>query len=437
MDLKKFVELQYMKHDKLVRLQEKRLRKIIRFAYENTELYRKKLKSANLTPDDIRTLEDLRKMPFSSKEDIVKDPFAAVADKNDLFKLHTTSGTSGKGETIIFFTRNDWDHYVMQNARCLLSAGFTKDDIVYNSTPYGMFFAGQVLHDGVEAIGGFVIPASTLKTGAAHINYIKNPFFKPTAFIGLPQYFLRWGLWWQKNGGNPRESTLKKAYVLGEPVPDPVRKKIEDTWDVDCRIGYGLSEIGASAECEEKNGFHWCEDEVIVEVVDPKTGEPVEDGQEGELVYTTLTKTGTLAIRYKSGDKSAILGRDCSCGRTHAKLQLIQTRLDDLMKVKGTLVSPYTIEDIMFSQNIEGFLAVIDKESDFDVIRIYVKASETDDLKDRIITDFKTKTKFSPSFIKFVKELPQIGRKGKRVVDLRKASPLNEIVKEYEKKTSG
>ena len=432
MDLKEFVQLQYMKPEEIVKLQEKRLRHIIKFAYDNTELYRAKLKSVNLTPEDIKTIEDLQKIPFSSKIDIVKDPFAAVGDKQNLFKLHTTSGTSGKGETIVYFTYNDWEHYAIQNARCLLSTGFTKEDIVYNSTPYGLFFAGQVLHDGAKLIGAFVIPASTLTTGWAHINNIKNPFFKPTAFVGLPQYFLRWGHTWVKAGGDPSKSTLKKAYVLGEPVPHSVREKIETIWGVDCRIGYGLSEIGASAECDEKNGYHWCEDEAIVEVIDPKTGEPVNEGEKGELVYTTLTKTGTIAIRYQSGDESAILGRDCSCGRTHVKLRLIETRLDDLMKVKGTLVSPYNIESAMFSQNIEGFLCVIDKEDYSDVIRIYIKAPESKKLLGQLRTAMKTTAKFSPTLMKFVDDLPQIGRKGKRVVDLRKKSPLNKMVYEYE-----
>jgi phenylacetate-CoA ligase len=432
MDLKKFIQLQYMKPDEIVKLQEKRLRKIIKFAYDNAETYHNKMNSANLKPDDIRTIEDLQKIPFSSKIDVVENPFGVVGDKENLFKLHTTSGTSGRGETIVFYTYNDWEHYTLQNARCLLSAGFTKEDIVYNATPYGMFFAGQVLHDGAKLLGAFIIPASTLKTGWAHINNIQNPHFKPTAFVGLHQYLLRWGHTWIKAGGHPAKSTLKKAYVLGEPVPPKVREKIEWMWGLDCRIGYGLSEIGASAECDEKNGYHWCEDEVIVEVIDPKTGEPVEDGERGELVYTTLTKTGMLAIRYRSGDESALLGRECSCGRTHVKLRLIETRIDDLMKVKGTLVSPYTIENAMYAHDIEGFLCVIDREQDSDVIRIYVRADRSKDLLNKLVTEVKTKAKFSPTSIQFVDELPQIGRKGKRVVDLRKESPLNELVFAYE-----
>lgn len=432
MDLKEFIQLQYLEPEKVVALQEKRLRKIITFAYENTDLYRRKLKAGNLKPEDIKTLEDLRKIPFSSKEDIVKDPWSAVGDKENVYKIHTTSGTSGKGETIVFFTYNDWKRYELQNARCLISAGFSKTDRIYNSTPYGMFFAGQVLHDGAKLIGAFIIPASTLKTGWAHINYITNPFLKPTAFIGLAQYLLRWGHTWIKGGGQPANSPLRRAYVLGEPVPPAVREKLEKMWDLDCRIGYGLSEIGASAECDEKNGFHWCEDEVIVEVIDPKTGEPVNEGEKGELVYTTLTKTGTIAIRYKSGDESAILGRDCSCGRTHVKLKLIENRLDDLMKIKGTLVSPYAIEEAIFRTDIEGFLCVIDRWEDSDVIRLYVMASETQSLKKQIINKFQTATKFSPTAISFVDDLPQIGRKGKRIVDLRKQSPNNDLIREFE-----
>ena len=130
-------------------------------------------------------------------------------------------GSSGKGETIVFFTKSDWNGYVEQNARCLIRCGCTANDRYYNSTPYGMFFAGQVLHDGAKRLGGFIIPASTLSTGLAHLKNIFNPIYRPTVFVGLPQYFLRWGNTWKKLGKNPKDSTLKKAYVLGEPVPPP------------------------------------------------------------------------------------------------------------------------------------------------------------------------------------------------------------------------
>jgi len=440
MNLQDFLKLEYRKEKDIIKLQEERLRKIIKFAYENTELYRKKLKAASLTPDDIKTLDDLKKIPFLTKEEIVKDPLSVVGDKKNLFKLHTTSGTSGKGETIVYFTYNDWEHYVLQNARCLVLAGFTKEDRVYNSTPYGLFFAGQVLHDGAVKVGCFVIPASSLKTGDAHIKNIKNPFYHPTAFVGLPQYFLRWGNTWKKEGGDPTGSSITKAYVLGEPVPEPVRKKIEAVWGVDCRVGYGLSEVGAGAECEEKNGYHWREDQIIVECIDPETGDPVEEGEKGELVYTTLTKTGTIAIRYKSSDESALLGRDCSCGRTHMKLKLIETRIDDLTKIKGTLVSPYAIEDALFSHDIEGYLCVVDRGEDTDIVRIYVKSNTSDEeelMIEEIMSSVKTNTKFSPSSVHFVRKLPQIGRKGKRFVDLRKKSAINQVVIDFEKEYLG
>ena len=191
LDLKKFVERQYMKPKDTIKLQEKRLRKTIKLAYEKSKLYHNKFKMANIRPDDIKTLEDLNKIPFPSKQDFTVNPHGPVGDFDNLFKVHTTSGTSSNIPTMVFFTYNDWNRYVLQNARCLVTAGFTKDDIVYNSTPYGMFFAGQVLHDGSVLLGCFVIPASTLKTGQAHINNLQNPFFKPTGFIGLAQYLLR------------------------------------------------------------------------------------------------------------------------------------------------------------------------------------------------------------------------------------------------------
>ncbi|MFX1449622.1 MAG: phenylacetate--CoA ligase family protein [Promethearchaeota archaeon] len=427
-------DLDFIKEKDLIKLQQDRLKKIIHYAYENTRLYKNKLKSAGLTPNDIKTLEDLKKIPFSSKIDIVNDPEGAVGDLNSVYKVHTTSGSSGRGETIVFFTKSDWETYVTQNVRCLVRCGCTEKDRFYNSTPYGMFFAGQVLHDAAKELGGFIIPASSLQTGMAHLNNIFNPIYRPTAFIGLPQYFLRWGNTWKKTGKDPRDSTLKKAYVLGEPVPYSVRKKIEDLWGVDCKIGYGLSEIGAGSECEEKNGIHWPEDDVIVEVVDPKTGEIVGPNEKGELVYTTLTKTGTIAIRYKSGDESSIIGRDCACGRKIVKLSLIEQRLDDLTKIKATLVSPYQIESAMFNNDIRTYLCVIDKVEDSDVIRIYVEADKSDKIKEKIIQSIKTHLKISPTSVNFVESIPQIGRKGKRFIDLRKKHPMAEIVRNFEAK---
>ncbi len=427
-------DLDFIKEKDLIKLQENRLRKVIHYAYDNTRLYKNKLKSVGLKPDDIKTLDDLKKIPFSSKIDIVSDPEGAVGDLNNVFKIHTTSGTSGQGETIVFFTKSDWKTYVAQNVRCLVRCGCTAKDRYYNSTPYGMFFAGQVLHDAAKELGGFIIPASTLKTGMAHLNNIFNPIFRPTVFIGLPQYFLRWGNTWKKIGKNPSDSTLKKAYVLGEPVPPSVRKKIEDLWGVDCKIGYGLSEIGAGSECEEKNGIHWPEDDVIVEVVDPKTGEVLGPNEKGELVFTTLNKTGTIAIRYKSGDESSILGRGCACGRNLVRISLIEQRLDDLTKIKATLVNPYQFESAMFNNDIRTYLCVIDKVEDSDVIRIYVDADESNNLKNKIVQSIKTHLKLSPTSVKFVENIPQIGRKGKRFIDLRKKHPMAEIVREFEAK---
>ncbi|MHA1377555.1 MAG: phenylacetate--CoA ligase family protein [Candidatus Helarchaeota archaeon] len=430
-----FKDLDFIKKEDLIKLQEKRLRKLIKFAYTNTRIYHNKLKSVGLTADDIKTLKDLKKIPFSSKIDIVNDPEGAVGDMNNVFKIHTTSGTSGRGETIVFFTYKDWDTYVTQNARCLLRCGCSSKDRYYNSTPYGMFFAGQVLHDGAKALNPeLIIPASSLKTGLAHLKNIFNPIYRPTVFIGLPQYFLRWGNSWKKLGNDPRESTLKKAYVLGEPVPPSVRKKIEDLWDVDCKIGYGLSEIGAGSECEVQDGLHFPEDDVIVEVIDPKTGETLGPNEKGELVYTTLTKTGTIAIRYKSGDESSILGRDCACGRSLVKISLIEQRLDDLTKIKATLVSPYQIENAMFSTDIRTYLCVIDKVEDSDVVRIYVDAEKSEEMKNKIINAIKTETKLSPTSVNFVNEIPQIGRKGKRFIDIRKPHPMAKLIREFENK---
>jgi phenylacetate-CoA ligase len=384
------------------------------------------MKKNNLTPDDINSVENLSKLPIISKSDIIKDYWGPVGKPEEVYKFHTTSGTSGT-PTVVCYTYHDWEMYVEQNIRCLKLAGISREDIIHNGTPYGMFFAGFVIHDAAKELGAKIVPAGRLTTGKQHLDLIE--LFNSTVFVGIPQYLLKLGYYVLENDEDPKEYPLKKAYVLGEPLPESKRNRIENMWDIDVRIGYGLSEVGAGAECEEKCGLHWPNDHVIVEVIN------ADSKGRGELCYTTITKTGTLAIRFASGDRSKIVGK-CSCGRDSILIDYIEERLDDLTKIKGTLISPYTIDDILFKfDEIRNYLFIVDSNLGLDSSRVYIElqSEESEDLKKKIKNFLLASLSISVD-IKFVKKesIPLIGRKGKRFIDLRKNSKYEQVIREFE-----
>lgn len=407
---------------RLSELENRRLRKVVRVAYEKTRLYRRKFKEARIEPDDVKSYDDLVKLPFSSKEDFTGRFMDAVASKVSVW--HTTSGTSGT-PTVVGFSEGDVKVQVSIEARNLATAGFVENDVVYNTTPYGMFFAGICLHEGARSIGAAVIPAGKQPSAKRHVELIKA--FKPTAIVGIPQYILKLAhVYEDAFGVDPRRSTLKKAYVLGEPLPASMRQRLEDAWGIEVRAGYGLTEAGSGAECEFKEGVHWPEDHTLVEVVDPETGERVGEGEEGELVYTTLTRTGTLSIRFKSSDHSKVVAEGCGCGRTLLRVMPPKFRLDGMAKIRGTLTSPYTLDSIMYEYpEVRNYLCVVEKDDRgvSDLMRLYVEA----DLEDpgtvkKIREEVNGRISVTPDLIKYVPpdSIPSFGRKETRFIDLRR-----------------
>jgi phenylacetate-CoA ligase len=410
-----------MSREELLNLQEKKFKRTMELAFK-TQLYSGKFREAGLSPSDITSIEDLIKLPFSSKQDIVKDYRAAIADYNDLSVFHTTSGTSGT-PTVVGYTNNDVETQISNEARNLLTAGFKKEDTILNTTPYGMFFAGIDIHEAIRRIGAVVVPAGKQATGRQQADMIH--FYRPTGVIGIAQFLLKWAILYEDMfGEDPREGSLDRGYVLGEPVPEGKRKRIEDIWDIDLRIGYGLTEVGSGGECEEKHGVHWPEDLSLVEVIDPETDERVAEGERGELVYTTISRTGTLAIRFRSRDSSYIVGGDCSCGRITRRVMPPEFRLDGLIKIKGTLTSPFAIDSAIFSyEDVRDYLVIVSEDSSgLDRIDVFIDKdtltpSQLEELSDR----FGGKVWFSPSSVKVVEKdsIPVIGRKGKKLIDLR------------------
>jgi phenylacetate-CoA ligase len=428
-------DVERLSREKLERLQRRRLRSILRLGYEKTRLYREKFKQAGVLPNDIKTYDDLVKIPFSSKEDFVKDHLAPIASRVSVW--HTTSGTSGL-PTIIGFSDNDLEAQTSIEARNLSMIGVTSQDVVHNVTPYGMFFAGICLHQGARCLGAAVIPAGKLPTGKQQAVIID--VFRPTVILGVPQFILKLSYVYEKEvGKDPRKSSLRLAYALGEPLPSVLREKLEQRWGVEVRIGYGLTEAGSAAECEERNGVHWPEDHTLVEVIDPKTGERVSEGEEGELVFTTLTRTGTLSIRFRSNDFSRAIFEKCSCGRTLLRVAPPKYRLDDLVKIRGTLTSPFAIDSAIFEfPEIRNYLLVVEKDPTeiVDLIKIFVEADYQDS---KTVEGLAEKLGggicVTPNMIKYVPlgSIPTIGRKEVRFIDLRKDTPYKDAVKEFMK----
>jgi phenylacetate-CoA ligase len=428
-----------LSREELLNLQEKKFKRTMELAFK-TPLYSQKFKEAGLSLADITSLKDLEKLPFSSKQDIVKDYRAAIADHSNLAVFHTTSGTSGT-PTVVGYTNNDVETQTINEARNLLTAGFKKGDIIINTTPYGMFFAGVCIHDAIRRIGAVVVPAGKLASSRQQVDMIH--FYRPTGVIGIAQFILRWAsLYEDMFGEDPRESSLNRGYALGEPVPEGKRKRIEDVWGIDLRIGYGLTEVGSGGECEEKNGVHWQEDLSLVEVIDPDNNERVADGERGELVYTTISRTGTLAIRFCSRDSSFIVGGDCSCGRITRRVMPPEFRLDSLIKIKGTLTSPFAIDSAIFSyEGVRDYLVVVSEDSSgLDRVDVYIDSDsftprQIESLYDR----FGGKVWFNPSSVKIVEKdsIPVIGRKGKKIIDLRTEADYGDELKTFLEKYGG
>ncbi len=426
------LKIEKLAHKEMVELQNKRLRSTINLAFKSKH-YQEKLRKANIHPSDIRSLEDLEKIPFSSKNDIVKDFRSVIGDPASLSVYHTTSGTTGI-PTIVGFTKNDVETQISIEKRNLQIIGVKKSDIVDNTTPYGLFFAGIDLHEAARRIGSVVIPAGKLLTGKQQAHIIS--YFKPTVILGIPQFMLKWKYDYEDLGEDPFKSSLRLAYTLGEPIPEKVRKRIENEWNLEVRAGYGLTEAGSGAECHFKGYYHWPEDQTYVEVIDPETGEQLGEDEEGELVYTTLTRTGTLAVRFRSGDISRLIYGECDCGRKTVRIALIKYRRDELVKIRGTLTSPYVIDEAILKRpEVRNYLFIIDKdEKGVDTVKIYIEAEKK---KQDILKDLSERLGgaicFTPAEVIYVplNSIIEIGRKARRFIDLRKEKSYEKVVREF------
>jgi phenylacetate-CoA ligase len=333
----------------LEELQMKRLKQTVRQAYKNIPFYKEHFSKLHIQPKDIASLKDIRKLPFTTREDLREYyPFGMLAvTKEQVVRLHTSSGTTGKPKAI-FFSKKDVDRAAELIARCLIMTGVAKDDVLQNMMTYGLFTGALVMHYGAEKVGVLVIPAGPGNT-KRQLALMQD--FKTTTLHITPSYALYLASVMQNEGLDPQKDfTLRRAYLGSEPYSEETRKKIEKFFHIDVYNSYGLSEMngpGVAFECREKNGMHLWEDNFIMEIIDPDTGETKPDGEKGELVLTTLYREAMPILRYRTSDITRILPGKCKCGRTHRRISRIIGRTDDMIIVRGVNIFPQQIERVL------------------------------------------------------------------------------------------
>jgi phenylacetate-CoA ligase len=333
----------------LERLQLQRLQGTVRRVAARVPFYRQRFAELGVKPEDIASLADLRRLPFTTSADLRANyPAGLLAVPSDhTLRLHTSSGTTGKPKAL-FFSRKDVNNAAELIARSMVMTGVTEEDILQNMMTYGLFTGALVMHYGAEKVGCLVIPAGPANSEK---QLLLMQDFRSTVVHITPSYALYFASFLESKGIDPRRDlALRKAFVGAEPYTEETRRKIEKALAVDVYNSYGLSEMngpGVAFECAHKNGMHLWEDHFILEIVDPQTGEPVPDGKPGELVLTTLCREAMPILRYRTRDITSLIPGKCACGRTHRRLQRITGRTDDVIIVRGVNIYPQQIEQIL------------------------------------------------------------------------------------------
>lgn len=358
-------------------LQLERLKTTVERVYSNTPFYKEKFNQLGVSPADIQSLEDIRKLPFTVKFDLRENyPFGLFASPmEEVVRIHGSSGTSGK-PTIVGYTKNDIEMWSELLARAIVAAGGRKSDIFHNAYGYGLFTGGIGLHYGAEKLGAAVVPISGGNT-ERQITLIND--FKPRGLVGTPSYILTIAEKMEEMGIDPATNGIEYGIFGAEPWSEEMRRALEEKLKIKAIDIYGLSEVmgpGVSIECyEAQDGLHLAEDHFFIEIIDPKTLEPVADGEDGELVITSLTKEALPIIRYHTGDITAITREKCICGRTTTRMTRVKGRTDDMLIIRGVNVFPSEIERELLQ--IEGlaphYQIHLLKNKNLDEIEIHVE----------------------------------------------------------------
>ncbi len=342
-------EIECMDRDSLEALQLEKLKSQVHYTYENVDYYRNKMDEMGVSPDDIQTLDDVRKLPFTDKS-VLRDtfPFGLFATSlDDVIELHSSSGTTGK-PIVVGYTKDDMDVWSDCIARLVQMASVVPTDLAQMAFGYGMFTGGFGLHYGLQKLGCAMIPAGSGNT-ERHIQMIDD--YKTTVLIATPSYAMHICEVGEELGYDWETSPLRVGLFGGEPCPPGLKQEIESRMHIICTDNYGLTEVmgpGVSGEClASRNQQHIAEDHFLWEVVDPDTGEPVPDGEMGELVLTPLDKQAIPVLRYRTHDLTRVTKKPCACGRTHARMDKVRSRSDDMLIIRGTNVFPSQIEDVL------------------------------------------------------------------------------------------
>ncbi|MFQ6051556.1 MAG: phenylacetate--CoA ligase family protein [Candidatus Hydrothermarchaeota archaeon] len=361
-------------------LQEKRLRRIVGYAYKNSPFYKNLFDRIGLDPSSIKKLEDLSKIPFTTKEDLRSSyPYGFLAVPiSEIVRFHASSGTTGK-PVLVTYTKEDINNWTELMARVLTCAGIKKEDILQLIYNYAFFTGGLGFHYGAEKIGAAVVPSGVGNT-ARQIMTMRD--LGVTAFSSTPSYALYLAEYARNEGIDVSEFNVKRAIFGAEPWSESMRKKIEDAYGIVAYDNYGLSELcgpGVSVECEERDGMHVWTDHFLLEVVDPETGEVLDTNEEGELVFTTLTKEAMPLLRYRTGDISFLYDEDrCGCMRTHPKISRLIGRSDDMLIIRGVNVFPSQIEQVLMRiPGVEDhYQIIVDRSGMLDQLKINIEVNE-------------------------------------------------------------
>ena len=368
-----------MPRDELKALQGQRLANTVRRVFENVPMYRERFSELGIDPGDIKTIDDIVKLPFTEKQDLRDNyPYGLFAvPMDEVVRIHASSGTTGK-QTVVGYTRNDLDIWGQVMARTLGAGGVTSADIGHISYGYGLFTGGLGGNIGSETIGSATIPASVGNT-MRQVTILRD--FKPTYLLCTPSYALTIAEYMDENGIDASELSLTAGFFGAEPWTENMRREIEKRLHVKAYDIYGLSEVigpGVAYECECQHGLHVAEDHFFLEIIDSDTLEPVPDGTEGEIVFTCITKEALPLIRYRTRDVGRIIAEPCECGRTHIRMEKPAGRTDDMLIIRGVNVFPSQIETVLMETPglAPFFQLIVEREGQLDRLTVLVEMTE-------------------------------------------------------------
>jgi phenylacetate-CoA ligase len=426
--------IETMPRKQIKELQLKKLKEQIKHCYDNSTFYKRKFKQAGLTPDSIKTLDDMQKIPFTVKADLRDNyPLGLVAvDSAQIVEVHASSGTTGN-PIIGAYTRSDMDNWQELMARSIYTTGGRREDVIHIAYGYGLFTGGLGFHYGAQKIGAEIVPASGGMT-QRQIKLMKD--LGVTILCCTPSFAVYLAETMVTEGVNPKKDLKLRLGMFGaEPWSERIRERVQAALGIEAFDVYGLTELcgpGVSVECPEHKGLHIWEDQFIVETIKPETGEALEPGEEGELVFTPLSKTGMPLLRYRTRDISIIDTDMCPCMRTHSRMLRVNGRSDDMLKIRGVNVFPSQIEYVImgFQELATQYQIIVDRPDALDTFCIKVELNEeasknhslnVNTLQTKILSKINNITGLNPDMeILKYGQIPRTDGKACRVIDKRK-----------------